>query len=799
MIATIATILCLAYILGLLLTGIPGSVAGIPTGAILILFVGVGVAVLIRRVWRMAPRAEVWLSAGLVGMAAVLYFQIRLPVPSQTDLCHIIWSEPLAAGQVNDRVNCQPSLFANAGAKLFHVEGTVVSPPRLTRSNRLQFELAAAEVSQSIGAAKALSQRQTVTGKVYVTIPKSAGEQLYPGLTVQVEGSLYKPKPAANPGGFDFEKYLAQQGIFTGLNGQRLIYPSNRKPAPPLFWSIRQQIRQVQAMGLGQPEAALVSAMVMGKSAVDVPYDLQDQFKQTGLAHALAASGAQVSLLIGVVLALTQRLSSRVRLGIGTAILVLYLGLTGIEPSVLRAGVMGFVALLALTANRKVKPTGSLLLAATLLLLLNPLWIWNLGFQLSFLATLGLLVTVPILTQWLDWMPSAIIPMFAVPISAYIWTLPLMLSTFGIVSPYSIIVNVLASPFIAIISIGGMISAVGALIYPAVGSFLAWLLYYPTHVFIKIAETGSQIPGNTFAVGTIHAVQVLLLYGAIVLVWQWKKLQPYWWIAGLMSISLVAVPVGYAAAHLSQVTVLATPEEPVLVIQDQGRVGIIHSADLKNVQFTVLPFLRKQGINHLNWAIAENLNAAQMEGWKHILESISVDIFYTNFDPPRQPSELTQTYHDLLAQVKTQQGIALPLIANREMQQGSIAVEVIEQVFSAPSSKASAKSSSRLDALRLELDDQTWLLIHQIPDWKEQSKTVQFLPAASVLGWSGKALNFKLLEQINPKMAIIFGDHRPDPTQAWLERNQVNIHAITQDGAIQWSGKKGFVGVGSEL
>lgn len=781
MIATTAAIFCAAYILGLLLTGVPGNLAGIPLPAIGMLLAAIPIAFSIRRIWRMAPKPEVWLAASLLGIAAMLYFQIRLPQPTATDICHAIRGEP-AATTTTPQTECQPTIPINTAQ--VEVTGTVVSPPRLTRSDRLQFELTATQINPIVEENKLNTpQTQSVTGKVYVTVPRSAGEQLYPKLTVQITGSLYKPKPASNPGGFDFEKYLAQQGIFAGLNGKTLKYPSGKKPDPPLFWSIRQRIQQVQSIGLGEPAGALVSAMVMGKDAVDVPYKIQDQFKQTGLAHALAASGAQVSLLIGVILALTQRLPNKARLGTGVAVLVIYLGLTGLEPSVLRAGVMGFVALLALTVERKIKPVGSLLLTATSLLLLNPLWIWDLGFQLSFLATLGLLVTVPILTKWFDWMPSAIAPMFAIPIAAYLWTLPLLLTVFGIVSPYSILVNILVSPLIAVISIGGMISAVGALIDPAIGSFLAWLLYLPTHLFLKIAEIGTQLPGNTFAVGSINTVQVFLLYGLIGVIWQWRRSHKYWWIAGLLALSLIAIPATYTTANLFQITVLATTQEPVLVVQDHGRVGLIHSGDSKTVEFSILPFLRQQGINHLDWAIAPDLETATITSWQQILATEPISIFYSSLAQATEPpntseNTATQAYQALLTQIKATSGVALPL-TQQPIRQGSAILKWMQ--------------SPSLKALQLQMNDQTWLLFSQLPDWQDQTALADVLPPADMMAWSGKALSFKLLEHLSPKVVIAFEQPHNSKTEAWLKQHQVTIHSTPQQGAIQWTAQKGFI------
>lgn len=766
--AEIATLLGLSFILGLLLTGVPGSVAGLPLGMAISLLLGLLAAGLTfgltsglgKRAWRRLPRWA-WLIAGLLGFVAGLYFQVRLPQPSRSDVCHAVWSETAT--------RCPAADFAKAEVKAFAVNGKVVSAPRLTRSRKLQFELAATEIrsADSLADSSAVSlARQSVTGKLYVTLPRSAGEQLYPGRTVTVTGKLYAPQPPANPGGFDFEKYLAQQGIFAGLNGTALTYLSDREPAP-LLWSMRQRIMQVQERSLGNPEGALVSAMVMGKAAVDIPYEIQDQFKQTGLAHALAASGTQVTLLVGVVLALSQRLSSRWRFGLGSGILLLYLGLTGLEPSVLRAGIMGFVALFALTANRKVKPLGSLLTAAVALLVYNPLWIWDIGFLLSFLATLGLLVTVPIVSKWFDWLPSNLVPIFAIPISAYLWTLPLMLAVFGAVAPYSIPVNIIVSPLIALISLGGMISAVGALIYPALGSLLSWTLYYPTYGFLKVAELGSQLPGANFAVGTVHPALVVIMYGLIGLIWRWPKLHRYWWLALMVGMTLVAVPAGYSVTQ-SQVTVLATAERSVLVVQDQGTVGLIHSGHAKDAEFIVLPFLQRQGVNHLDWVVAPQIGASELDGLKQIFAAKLPRFFYSSAGF-KSTAEHNRAYRTLQAQV-ADSGTAMTLSLGQKVQAGLATVTVIH---------------SNPDILSMQLSGQSWLWFDDSPSIAKQERFAQSLKPVDGIGWSGQALSPKLLEKLNPKLAIDFGEELDLTTELWLQQHQVELHRLQQEGAVR--------------
>jgi len=239
-----------------------------------------------------------------------------------------------------------------------------------------------------------------------VTVPILQSTGLYPGQEIAVTGFLYKPTAALNPGGFDFQKYLRQEETFAGLAGRQINILDDQRPWG--WWQVREKIGRSQTRLLGVPEGPLVSSMVLGAKAVDLPYDIRDLFVRTGLAHALAASGFQTSLILGVILQLTKGTNKAIQITMGGVGLTGFLFLAGFEPAVLRAVIMGFAALLGLALEKGVKQLGSLLIAATLLLIFNPLWIWNLGFQLSFLATLGLIVTAPAIDKRLDWLPPAI-------------------------------------------------------------------------------------------------------------------------------------------------------------------------------------------------------------------------------------------------------------------------------------------------------------------------------------------------------------------------------------------------------
>ncbi len=739
---TSGVILSLAYILGLLSTGVVW-------GGLVVLGLGCGASIALPKLWKGRFSSRIWIGAGVVGLVASLYFQLRVPHPGVTDISR---------------------LLANTNQlQQVTVSGQVMELPRLNRSGKSQLWLS---VSRVDGATRSDTlQPDQVRGKLYVTVPLLQATGVTPGQEIAIAGILYKPKPATNPGGFNFQDYLAQDGCFAGLRGQtiEILHPSDRAWG---WWMIRQKIIRSQIDWLGSPEGQLVSSMVLGSRVVDLPFDIKDQFTRIGLSHALAASGFQVSLILSVVLALMKHCSTRLQAGIGAAALLIFLGLTGLEPSVLRAVIMGMGLLVGLLMKRSVKPLGGLLLAAIILLIINPMWIWDLGFQLSFLATMGLQVTAPPLVKWLDWLPTMVTSVIAVPIAAYIWTLPLQLYAFGVLSPYSILVNVIVTPLISVISLGGVVSALLALIVPITGSASAWLLHYPTYGMLIIIDFFCNLPGNSIAVGTISAFSAVILYALICLPWLRPSVQPHSWLLGIIAISLVFGPAWYLKTNSLQITLLATLRDPILVIQDHGRTALVNSGDESTASSTVLPFLQKEGVNQLDWAIATLATPTTSAGWSALLTQTPAKSFY-------QLASLTAAETATIAQtVQAHQGRYLPFEVGQSMQLHSTSVQLI---------------SREPEIVRFQVGAQNWLWLKDSP--KNQQTDLLSNPALNnnqVLWWSGKALQPFLLDRLKPTVAIAYSNRVDPETLAQLQHRGTQIFALGQDGAIRWTPATGF-------
>lgn len=805
MAAVAQAVLCLAYVLGLLLAGLSIHIEGIhdklsaliPGFALLLLG---GLLSFLPRAFRGGVQRRIWLLAGAIAFLAVLHFQIRLPQPAADDVSHLLKLERLETTAVE-------------------LTGFVETTPRLTRNQAMQFELDVFQAHEL--ATRASGLVKSVSGKVYVTVRpqkdlESRLARLYPGQMVAVQGKLYEPQAATNPGGFDFAAYLKRQGIFAGLRGEWLDLPESAgrfrhqvtlgrsllRPVQHLLWQVQQRIVRSQRAGLGEPEGALVSAMLLGKGAVDVPYEVRDLFSSVGLAHALAASGFQVSLLVGILLSLTARFPKRVQLVVGAGGLLLYVALTGLEASVARAGLMGLGVLLARTLERKIQPLGAILVTATLLLLWNPLWISDLGFQLSFLATLGLVVTVPVLDKWLDWLPRAIAPLVSVPLAAFLWTLPLQLQTFGVLSLYTIPLNVVTAPLLTLISLGSGLTALVGLVLPPAGSALSWLLLYPTRLLLGMATMAGQLPGNTLAAGSISTFQTVTLYAFYLLLWWQVHLWRYWWLVVTICLGLVAIPAWVTAAHQFQVTVLDAGQ-PLMVVQHQTEVGIVGGSDRRTAQLTLLPFLQKRGVNQVNWAIAPTLDSRSLEGWQSLLGNLPIQQLYglpaipqTANRPSATPCPTKAPRGGRCQPARVSRPPIAPELLTRQAQQLLQSRRGTYLPLTAQSVQTGIGRSQLLSAspplLQLQFRGQRWLVIPgQAPARNDlRLKKIQ-VPPVEVLWWSGRSLPVSLLEQAQPRVAIASRSISPK-TAEWLRQHRIKTFSVERDGAVEWTPATGF-------
>jgi competence protein ComEC len=739
-------VLCLAYGLGLLISGLPlESLTWGPVSIPLASLIGAGIALPLAwvapRHWPWGPTAKLWILAGLIAAIAPLYLAWRTPAPGINDLSHLI-----------DRAQ-------TVGPRQV-LTGQVIEEPRLNRRLKGRF-LMRVETLQVTDDPGEITFEVPVTGKAYVTAPLLQITALHRGQQIKATGTLYRPQPALNPNGFDFQAYLLSKGAFSGLVADQL-----QPLTPPHWglWAVRQRIVKAQVQALGSPAGQVVSAMALGRRAVDLPFDIQTMFTRVGLAHTVAASGFHVSLLLGTVLALTRSRSDRLRVGIGLAVLLGYLCLTGAQPSVLRAVIMGGAALVGMAQDRSVKPLGALLLAVTLLLIYNPGWIWDIGFQLSATATFGLIVTVLPLMARLTALPIPVATLLAVPCAATLWVLPLLLYHFNTFSLVSVGLSAVTTPLVMVISLGGILSGAIALIWPAAGSAVAWGLALPVKGLLTLAEGSSQLPGSGLAVGQLALWQLLGLYGLMLLAWRHPIGRQRTALVALALGLILVVPLSLGILGRNRITVLATGGEVVWIWQDQGRTTLYNSGDGDTAFYTVQPFLRQAGVNRLARAIAPTLPSGYPLGWQTLASDIPIATLYGSQDLP-PISDFQGNYQRLQAG------------------QSTLAGDLTLQPLGTDN-----------PIMRLTTPYQSWLLLPplDLPLQDYLAAGAAAVLPSQVLVWDGGELSEALVATVKPVVALCYGPTLLPFVESRLRHQGIAVYWTQRDGAISWQPQTGF-------
>ncbi|MQY26543.1 ComEC/Rec2 family competence protein [Nocardia aurantia] len=320
-------------------------------------------------------------------------------------------------------------------------------------------------------------------GAVLVLAPAAGWSALLPGQQVKFRARL------DNPWRHDLTvAVLRAQGP-----------PAAVGPAP--WWQrvagvIRGRLAASAARALPGDAAGLLPGLVDGDIS-RLPDRVRENFRETDLTHLVAVSGTNVTIILMAVSRSVDRLSVDRRLGLvlSAAALLAFVILARPSPSVLRAALMGAIAVLATALGRRKQALPALCAAVIGLIAYRPGLALDVGFALSVLATAALIVLSPAWSQWLErhgW-PHRLAEAFAVATAAFLVTTPLLAALTGHVGLLAVLVNVLVEPVVAPITILGTLAAVTAGIYPPLADLLLRLTILPLRWLLSVSEHGASL------------------------------------------------------------------------------------------------------------------------------------------------------------------------------------------------------------------------------------------------------------------------------------------------------------------
>ena len=333
--------------------------------------------------------------------------------------------------------------------------------------------------------------------------------------------------------------------------------------------------------------------------------DLRQIFHVAGLSHALASSGFHLSVLMGAALALSRRWRAVMRLILAFGAMLLFLVLAGHQPSVVRAVLMGSMALLIRETGNRSRGFGVLLVAVSLMLLAHPAWARSIGFQLSAAATAGLLLTSPALERWLkSWLPHrsrALAPALAVPLAAMAWTLPLQLLHFGSTPLYALVANVLAAPLLTPLTLAALLLALLSLFLPS-GPLLvlSWPVSQLAGVLIGLVRWISQWPSAQLLTGHPQPWVVALLAVGLI-PWLLPDLAKRRRLA-LLPLLLTVLVQGVMQCR-DELVVIQRHGDHWLLARHRGRGALISTAGHSQACRTAVRLSEAYGHQRLDWVM----------------------------------------------------------------------------------------------------------------------------------------------------------------------------------------------------
>ena len=397
------------------------------------------------------------------------------------------------------------------------ITGTVVEPPDY-RDDYTNLRLKVSKVDTGDG---------DLSASGLLLVRASNNQIFHYGDILRLRGKVKTPPENED---FSYRDYLAAQQIHSYMSSAEVTVLPGRggNPFSRALYALKDRSLENIYRMFPDPESSLLAGILLGVDT-GLTQELQQAFKNTGTAHIIAISGFNMSIIAGLFVVFFSRFLGP-RRGAVLAILgiILYTILVGGGAAVVRAAIMGSLALFARQVGRRQFALNTLLAVALLMCLWNPLYIWDVGFQLSFFATLGLILYAEPFSQFANrlitkYFPSSTAERFAelfsefvlLTLAAQVTTIPIMAYHFQRISLVSFIANPFILPAQPAVMILGGLAVLLSLIWFPIGQLAAWVAWPFVVYTIRLVEIFDRVPHGTLFLGELSIWFVILFYAAL--------------------------------------------------------------------------------------------------------------------------------------------------------------------------------------------------------------------------------------------------------------------------------------------
>jgi len=367
---------------------------------------------------------------------------------------------------------------------------------------------------------------EVADGKILITLD-SFSDYRY-GDTIRLTGQLQAPVVFDD---FNYGEFLAKDGIYSVMYHpmvelvERGRHESMGAKLMAQILGVKQKFRNVLAAHIASPESGILGAILLGDKG-----NLSDQTKKSlnaaGVRHITAISGMHVAILTATLMSLLLGLGlwRKQAFYITIVLMLLFIVLTGFQPSAVRAGIMGGLLLLGQHLGRINVSLRALSYAAAIMLFLNPFLLTrDVGFQLSFLAVLGIIYFSPIIASFLVRVPDTLHlrEIMSMTIAAQVLTLPILIANFGFISLVSILGNVLILPLLPVIVGAGFLFFIGGSLWEPLGLVLSLPVSLLLTYIMTVVDVLAGLPFASMRIEHISMFWLLMFYIPVA-VFYWK-------------------------------------------------------------------------------------------------------------------------------------------------------------------------------------------------------------------------------------------------------------------------------------
>ena len=347
-------------------------------------------------------------------------------------------------------------------------------------------------------------------------VKKNNPEKLKYGMEIILEGKYIEPTEDRNYKGFNYKEYLKTKKIYGSFKAEKIsvIKENNVNFILRISNNTRNKVIEIAKKILPKETSSLLIGILIGERQY-ISEDITENFSKSSLSHILAISGSHISyIIIGITFILTKSRTSKKGMYIITILsLIFFIFITNFSSSVIRACIMGIIVLFAKIVYRKPDILTSISVSLLIILIDNPFAIKDIGLQLSYLGTIGIVYLNKPIANFLEkYMKKKIAKILAITISAQIMVLPVTVINFNNISTVFIISNIIAAPLTGGIILLGYANVLIGVISLDIAKVIAIITHSLVQLLIWTAEFTAKIPYSSITTITPHLITVIYYY-----------------------------------------------------------------------------------------------------------------------------------------------------------------------------------------------------------------------------------------------------------------------------------------------